>query len=130
MEIIGISHNDSLSVIAQKCDANFRQLFLSMRNSITRQGGASKQDIAIAINAAVQNLTSVIIPQEVDRQIDALDIPGTIDDEVSDAIIPPLGTYVMSDTSPATTYHGTTWTQVDTVDTTGGLSIPLWKRTS
>lgn len=41
---------------------------------------------------------------------------------------PPVGSYLMAQSSPASSYLGTTWQQVDTVGTTGGLSIPLWQR--
>ena len=43
---------------------------------------------------------------------------------------PPVGSYLMAQSSPASSYPGTTWQQVDTVGTTGGLSIPLWQRST
>lgn len=132
MEIMDISQNDELETLARKCNTNFRRLAWSTREAIKKQSlidGAAVDQALRELGDSISELTNVVIPDTVSAQIDALDIPGMIDDGVS-RLIPPIGAYLLSDSSPDLTYQGTTWTQVDTVDTTGGLSIDLWQRTA
>lgn len=132
MEIMDISQNDELETLARKCNTNFRRLAWSTREAIKKQSlidGAAVDQALRELGESISELTNVVIPDTVSEQIDALDIPGMIDDGVS-RLIPPVGAYLLSDSSPDSTYQGTTWTQVDTVDTTGGLSIDLWQRTA
>lgn len=139
MEIVDIFQNDELETLARKCNTNFRRLAWATRETVRKQSAIDSKAVNEAlqdVNEAMQEiggeinrLENVVIPDTVSTQIDALDIPGMIDDGVA-SVIPPVGAYMMSDTSPDAMYQGTTWSQVDTVDTTGGLQIPVWQRTA
>jgi hypothetical protein len=136
MEIINLSPNDDTSTIARKCNTNFKQLAWSSSQAIKRQSRESTEDIDAEIEAIRQTLSNVIrvtIPNEVSSQISEQDIPGQIDnvfDERISEAYPPINSYIMSQTSPASSYSGTTWQQTDTITTNEGTTIKLWKRTS
>ena len=136
MEIINLSPNDDTGTIARKCNTNFKQLAWSSSQAIKRQSRESTEDIDAEIESIKQTLNNIVrvtIPNEVSSQIAEQDIPGQIDNvfnaRISEAY-PPIGSYIMSQTSPAPSYSGTTWQQTDTINTNEGTTIKLWKRTN
>lgn len=132
MEIVDIFQSDELETLARKCNTNFRRLAWATREAVRKQSAIDGEAVDKAlqeIGNGINRLENVVIPDTVSTQLDALDIQGMIDDGVARAI-PPVGAYMMSDMSPDAMYQGTTWSQVDTVDTTGGLQIPVWQRTA
>ncbi len=86
MKILDISHNDDLRAVAQKCNLNFRQLAFSARDGTARQGRTNDRNIVIAVDAAVSELTSTTIPNEVAAQISGLEIPAQIGTEVANQL--------------------------------------------
>lgn len=131
MEIIDISHNDDLQVIAQKCNTNFKQLAFSASQGLKKQGRTSDSSAEAMISAAVADISNVIVPNEVAGQIQAQGIPQMVSNEVAAQMpIPPIGSYLMTQTDPASIYPSTTWQQSDTVTTDGSTVIPLWERTA
>lgn len=130
MEVVDLSQNDDLIAVIRKCNMNFKQLYYTLTQSSRKQRRIDSQDVDQALQALGDNLAelqNVIVPQTVADSIAAMDIPGQIAAAIPDAY-PPVGSYEISNTMPA--YDGTTWVQVDTVNTTGSLSIPLWQRTA
>lgn len=144
MEIIDLSHNDDLLAVIRKCNANFKQLAFSTSQGIKAQGRASSSGAEAMVADAINELTNVTIPNEVANQIANADIPGAVDDAIdaldisqmvsdevaSQMVMPPVGSYLMSQGDPSSTYAGTTWSQVDTITTTNATIIPLWQRTA
>lgn len=144
MEIIDLSHNDDLISVIRKCNANFKQLAFSASQGIKAQGRASSSGAEAMVADAINELTNVTIPNEVASQITNADIPGAVNDAIdaldisqmvsdevaAQAVVPPIGSYLIMQTDPSSMYLGTTWQQSDTIDTTGGMSLPLWERTA
>lgn len=134
MEIIDLSHNDDLVTVVRKCNANFKQLYYTLTQSSRKQRRIDNQDVGEALQTLDESLIelqNVVMPNAIADAIAALDVPGQITAALEESIpdaYPPVGSYEISDTMPA--YDGTTWVQVDTVSTTGSLSIPLWQRTA
>lgn len=144
MEIAKLSQNDDLLAVIRKCNVNFRQLAWSARQSLQKQSRIDMEDVSSEIDGITQSiveLENVILPQmvsdevdakvpaEVTMQIAAADIPQMVSDEVAAQLpTPPVGSYLMTQTDPATTYPGTTWQQSDTITTDGSNVIPLWER--
>lgn len=79
MQIINLSHNDSLEAAMQKCNLNFKELAFSADQALKKQSRAMQK----AINVAVDELVSTTIPNEVSNQIALLDIPGQVSAEVA-----------------------------------------------
>lgn len=130
MEIIDLSQNDDLVAVIKKCNVNFKQLYYTLTQSSRKQRRIDGQDVDQALQELGDNLVelqNVTVPQAIADSIAAMDVPGQIAAAIPDAY-PPIGSYEISDTMPA--YDGTTWVQVDTVNTAGSLSIPLWQRTA
>ena len=130
MEIMDLSHNDDLLAVVRKCNANFKQLYYTLTQSSRKQLRIENQDVSEALQALDESLIelqTVVMPNAIADAIAALDVPGQIAMAIPDAY-PPIGSYEISDAMPA--YESTTWVQVDTIDTTGSLSIPLWQRTA
>ena len=144
MEILDLSHNDDLIDVIRKCNMNFKQLAFSAAQGIKAQGRASGSAAETMVADAVNELTNVTIPNEVASQIantdipsivndaiDALDISQMVSDEVAaQAVVPPIGSYLIMQTDPSAMYPGTTWQQTYTIGTTGGPTLPLWERTA
>lgn len=150
MQILDLTHNDDLHQVIDKCNLNFKELTFAMRQAIKKQGRQNDENTAHEINEAVNQLVVTTIPNEVASQIASSNIPGLVNREVSSQILaadiptlvsnevddkmplafPPVGSYVMMDSSPESSYDGTTWTQVDTIITATSVTIPLWKRTA
>jgi hypothetical protein len=146
MEIAEISQNDSLPSVIRKCNLNFRQLAWNIRQSVRKQSRIDSQGTDAAIVeitnqiAELENVTipsvvgsavSAAVPSEVASQITAADIPQMVSNEVAaQAVVPPVGSYLLTQSDPSAIYDGTTWQQSDTVGTTGGAQIPLWERTA
>lgn len=146
MEIVDISHNDDLAIVARKCNANFKQLAFNATQQVRRQGRTSSEELATAISTTVRFLTETTIPNEVREQISALDVQGMVDDAIAALDIPamvadevaaripdaypPVGANLIMASDPAQSYPGTTWSQTDSIGTTGGAVIPLWQRTA
>lgn len=144
MEIIDLSHNDDLVSVIRKCNANFKQLAFSASQGIKAQGRASSSGAEAMVADAINELTNVTIPNEVASQITNADIPGVVDDAIdaldisqmvsdevaSQMVVPPVGSYLMTQSDPSLTYAGTTWSQVDTITTTNAMLVPLWQRTA
>lgn len=144
MEILDLSHNDDLLAVIRKCNANFKQLAFSASQGIKAQGRASGNAAETMVADAVNELTNVTIPNEVAGQLSNLDVPGMVDDAIMDVdipqmvsdevasqmVIPPVGSYLMTQSDPSSTYAGTTWSQVDTITTTNATLVPLWQRTA
>lgn len=136
MEIIDVSLNDDHMELARKCRDNFRQIAwaIGQGNKLNR---INSSDIAGMVNAIsgqvieltndVSDLSNVRIPSEVASQIATQDIPGMVDNAVG-AVLPPVGSYLMSDQMPS--YAGTTWQQAGNIVTDTPATIPLWKRIS
>lgn len=130
MEVVDLSQNDDLIAVIRKCNMNFKQLYYTLTQSSRKQRRIDSQDVSQALQALgddLAELQNVIMPQAIADNIAALDVPGQIAAAIPDAY-PPVGSYEISNAMPA--YDGTTWVQVDTIDTTGSLSIPLWQRTA
>ena len=150
MQILDLVHNDDLHNVIDKCNLNFKELAFAMRQAIKKQGRQSDESASREINEAVNQLVVTTIPNEVASQIASSDIPGLVNREVSNQILaadiptlvsnevedkmpmafPPIGSYIMMDSSPESSYDGTTWMQVDTIITETSVTIPLWKRTA
>lgn len=135
MEILDLSHNDDLIAVIRKCNANFKQLAFSASQGIKAQGRASSSGAEAMVADAINELTNVTIPNEVASQIANADIPGAVSDaidalDISQMVVPPVGSYLMAQSDPSSTYAGTTWSQVDTITTTNVTLIPLWQRTA
>lgn len=144
MEIIDLSHNDDLISVIRKCNANFKQLAFSASQGIKAQGRASSSSAEAMVADAINELTNVTIPNEVASQLSNLDVSGMVDDAITDAdipqmvsdevasqmVVPPVGSYLMMQSDPSSTYAGTTWSQVDTITTTNVILVPLWQRTA
>ena len=134
MEIIDLSHNDDLVTVVRKCNANFKQLYYTLTQSSRKQRRIDSQDVGEALQTldeSLLELQNVVMPNAIADAIAALDVPGQITAALEESIpeaYPSVGSYEISNTMPA--YDGTTWVQVDTIDTTGSLSIPLWQRTA
>ena len=128
MEIVNLSQNDDMIAFARKCNTNFKRLAWSS----SKAAKALPQEMAAAIaalNQTLSNAINVTIPNRVTEEVAEQDIPGKVSRAVREAY-PPVGSYMMSDTSPASSYMGTTWSRSGSVATTGGTEIPLWKRTN
>lgn len=69
MQIINLSHNDSIDAIVEKCNLNFKELAFSTSQSIKKQSRIDTSDVASAINQIVSDLTNIVIPNEVAAQI-------------------------------------------------------------
>lgn len=144
MEILDLSHNDDLIDVIRKCNTNFKQLAFSTTQSIKAQGRSSSSGAEAMVADAINELTNVTVPNEVASQIantdipsivndaiDALDISQMVSDEVAaQAVVPPVGSYLIMQTDPSVMYPGTTWQQTYTIGTTGGPTLPLWERTA
>lgn len=146
MEIVNLSHNDSIPTIARKCNQNFKQLAWSSSQAMRKQGRMEEADVSDALVDVYDEIASVAgsIPSEVSAQLSAQDIPGKVDDAIqaqdipqmvsnevaSQMIVPPVGSYLLTQSDPSGIYSGTTWQQSDTVTTDGNVVIPLWERTS
>lgn len=157
MEILDLSHNDDLLTVIRKCNANFKQLAFSASQGIKAQGRASSSGAEAMVADAVNELTNVTVPNEVANQITNADIPGVVANQITNAdipgvvddaidaldisqmvsdevasqmVVPPVGSYLMTQSDPSSTYAGTTWSQVDTITTTNATLIPLWQRTA
>lgn len=144
MEILDLSHNDDLIAVIRKCNTNFKQLAFSTTQSIKAQGRSSSSGAEAMVADAINELTNVTVPNEVASQIantdipsivndaiDALDISQMVSDEVAaQAVVPPIGSYLIMQTDPSVMYPGTTWQQTYTIGTTGGPTLPLWERTA
>lgn len=144
MEILDLSHNDDLLTVIRKCNSNFKQLAFSASQGIKAQGRSSNSEAEAMVADAVNELTNVTVPNEVANQIanadipgvvddaiDALDIPQMVSDEVAaQAVVPPVGSYLIMQIDPSSMYPGTTWSQVDTITTTNVMLVPLWERTA
>lgn len=144
MEILDLSHNDDLVAVIRKCNFNFKQLGFSTSQGIKAQGRASSSSAEAMVADAINELTNVTVPNEVAGQIANANIPGVVDDAIdaldisqmvsdevaSQMVVPPVGSYLMSQTNPSGMYTGTTWQQVDTIGTDGGAIIPLYQRTA
>lgn len=127
MEIVEITQSDDLMAVARKCAINFRQLTRYIDQAVRKQGRIDVEDVMSAVSGLsdeIARMINITMPNEVADQIAAQDIPG----QVEEATTPPVGTYVMADSSPS--HAGTTWQQVGTVSVTGGGSVPLWHRTN
>lgn len=132
MEIIDVSLSDDHMELARKCRDNFRQIAWAIGHD-NKLNRINSSDIAGMVNAIsgqvieltndVSDLSNVRIPSEVASQIAAQDIPGMVE-----AVLPPVGSYLMSDQMPS--YTGTTWQQAGNVVTDTPATIPLWKRIS
>lgn len=144
MEILDLSHNDDLIAVIRKCNSNFKQLAFSASQGIKAQGRTSSSEAEAMVADAVNELTNVTVPNEVANQIASADIPGAVDDAIdaldipqmvsdevaSQMVVPPVGSYLMTQSDPSSMYAGTIWSQIDTITTTNATLIPLWKRTA
>lgn len=127
MEVVNLSHNDDIVTIVKKCNLNFKNIMWQLTKTLRTQQIVDVESLMESITSLsddVARMESVTIPNEVASQIAAQDIPGL----VSQASAPPVGSYMMSQSSPASSYSGTTWQQVDSVTTDGSVTIPLWQR--
>lgn len=146
MEIVNLSHNDSILTIARKCNQNFKQLAWSSSQAMRKQGRMEEADVSDAIVDVYDEIARVAgsIATEVSSQVAAQDIPGKVDDAImaqdipqmvsdevtAQMIVPPVGSYLMTQADPSAIYVGTTWQQSDTMTTDGSVIIPLWERMS
>jgi hypothetical protein len=131
MEIVDLSHNDDLLAVIRKCNTNFKQLAFSASQNLKAQGRSSGSSAEAMVADAINEITNVTVPAEVSAQIASQDIQQMVSDAVAAAaVVPPVGSYLMSQTNPSGTYTGTTWQQVDTIGTDGGATIPLYQRTA
>lgn len=143
MNILDISHNDDLVTVIRKCNQNFKQLVFESTQDVKRQGRSSDSSAEAMVAEAVDDITNVIVPNEVSGQIanqdipgkvsdaiDALDVPQMVEDEVAAQMtVPPVGSYLMATSNPSSTYSGTTWQQAGTITTDNSVVITLWERT-
>ena len=131
MEIVDLSHNDDLLAVIRKCNTNFKQLAFSTSQNLKAQGRSSGSSAEAMVADAINEITNVTVPAEVSAQISSQDIPQMVSDAIAAiAIVPPVGSYLMSQTNPSSTYVGTTWQQVDTISTDSSTIIPLYQRTA
>ena len=144
MEILDLSHNDDLIAVIRKCNTNFKQLAFSTTQSIKAQGRSSSSSAEAMVADAINEITNVTVPNEVASQLSNSDIPGMVDDAIdaldisqmvsdevaSQMVVPPVGSYLMTQSDPSSMYAGTTWSQVDTITTTNVMLVPLWQRTA
>ncbi len=158
MQIVDLSQNDDIRAVIEKCNLNFKQLVFFARQSIKKQGRQNDDNTEHMIIVAVNDLVTITIPSEVSYQINQSDIPGKISDEVAeqlpgkiqDAIdeadipqlvedevteqmpqaFPPVGSYIMMQSNPSSSYQGTTWQQTDSITTDTSVVIPIWERMS
>lgn len=144
MEILDLSHNDDLLAVIRKCNTNFKQLAFSASQGIKTQGRVSNSNAEAMVADAINELTNVTVPNEVASQLMNADVPGMVDGAIdalnisqmvsnevaSQMTMPPIGSYLMTQSNPSTAYAGTTWSQVDTITTTNAMLIPLWERTA
>lgn len=144
MEIVEITQSDDLMAVARKCAINFRRLATHVEQSVRKQGRINVDGIMEVVRSLADDLAELEsttlpnevaaqvaaqdIPGQVATQVAAQDIPGQVENAVEEATTPPVGTYVLADSSPS--HAGTTWQQVGTVIVTGGGSVPLWHRTN
>jgi len=131
MEIVDLSHNDDLLAVIKKCNTNFKQLAFSANQNLKAQGRSSDSSAEAMVADAINEITNVTVPAEVSAQIASQDIPQMVSDVVAAvAVVPPVGSYIMAQTNPSSTYAGTTWQQVDTISTDSSTIIPLYQRTA
>lgn len=154
MQIVDLSQNDDLRAIIEKCNLNFKELAFFARQSIRKQGRQNDDNTEQMIIATVNDLVTITIPSEVSYQINQSDIPGKVSDEVEeqlrDAIddadipqlvedevaeqmssaFPPVGSYIMMQSDPSSSYQGTTWQRADSITTDTSVVIPIWERMS
>ena len=109
MEIVNLSHNDTLAQVVRKCNTNFRQLAWSSRQALKKQAEISLDSITSVI-AGMQNeidaMRTTTIPDTVSAQITAADIPG----QVATAVDAALGTEMTSTLADFFTEDGCTVT--------------------
>lgn len=86
MEIINISHNDTLAQVAQKCNLNFKQLAFDSSQQTKKQGRSSDNKAETLVTDAVEGLVEVTIPNEVTTQIQAQNIPRQIENAIDEKI--------------------------------------------
>lgn len=88
MEIVNLSHNDSIPTIARKCNQNFKQLAWSSSQAMRKQGRMEKSDFSDALIGVYDEIANVAgsIATEVSSQIAAQDIPQMVSDEVTTQI--------------------------------------------
>lgn len=133
MEIVKISPNDTLSSIARKCNQNFRQIAWSSRQAVKSQSRIDSDNVTARIAEIYDEIGRVIgsISSEVSAEVARQDIPRMVSDEVTrQVVLPPVGSYLLTNTDPALTYANTTWQQTDSVTTDTSVVIPLWERTA
>lgn len=144
MEIVNLSHNDSIPTIARKCNQNFKQLAWSSSQAMKKQGRMEEADVSDALIGVYDEIASIAgsIVTEVSLQVAAQDIPGKVGDAIAaqdipqmvsdevtaQMIVPPVGSYLMTQADPSAIYANTTWQQSDTMTTDGSVVIPLWER--
>ena len=136
MRIVDISVNDDTRTIAQKCNTNFKQLAFDASQGTRSQSQLDQAAVSQALSAVnnrVDGLTNRTIPDEVTRQVNEK-LPGLVAQEVARQMpepvdtTPPMGSYLLFDTSPEGLYEGTLWEQVGTLQLSDELGIPVWKR--
>lgn len=154
MQIVDLSQNDDVRAVIEKCNLNFKELAFFARQSIKKQGRQNDDNTEQMIIVAVNDLVTITIPSEVSYQINQSDIPGKVSNEVAeqlqDAIdeadipqlvedevteqmsqaFPPIGSYIMMQSNPSSSYQGTTWQQADSITTDTSVVIPIWERMS
>ena len=82
MQMINLSHNDNLDSVIQKCNLNFKELAFSTDQYIKKQSRLDNTSMQQVINDVV----TTTIPNEVNSQITAADIPGQVSAEVTTQI--------------------------------------------
>lgn len=153
MEIVELSHNDSLVSVIRKCNVNFKQITWLISSLVKKQSRTDMghtEEMINDIHNDITRMVDTVIPGEVSSQIQQQDIPGKVSNEVSGQLtaldiptmvadevttqmsvaFPPVGSYVISMADPSASYQGTTWQQVDSITTDGSAMIPLWERVS
>lgn len=146
MELLDLSHNDDIVSIARKCNINFKKMWSTIRNMSSNQARSEHDETNRTINNAINSLVNTTIPNAVSSQISALDISGQIrvavtnqidsinipqvvsdeiDNRITDAY-PEIGTCVISNNVPS--YDDTEWQQIDTITTDSSTTIPIWER--
>jgi hypothetical protein len=86
MELLDLSHNDDTASIARKCNANFKRMWLTIKNMTNNQTRNERDETSHSINNAVNSLVNTTIPNEVSSQISSLDIPNQIRTSVANQI--------------------------------------------
>lgn len=89
MEIVNLSHNDTLAQVVRKCNTNFRQLAWATRQALKRQTEASIDGITsvvVGMQNEIDTMRTTTIPNEVASQVAAADIPGQVGDAVDAAL--------------------------------------------